>query len=42
MNPTSYRKKVRKFIGGIYYYGGMWPRRSHTLAFLTKLTSIKN
>ena len=39
MPPTS-RKEVRKFIGVINYYHNIWPRQSHTLAPLTKLTYI--
>ena len=37
--PTS-RKGVRKFIGVINHYRNMWPRWSHMLAPLNKLTSI--
>ena len=40
MKPPIYRKEVQKFIGIINYYHNMWSRRSHTLAPLTKLTSI--
>ena len=40
MAPPTSQKGVRKFIGVINYYRVMWPRRSHTLACLTKLTSI--
>ena len=29
------------FIGVIDYYRNMWPSRSHTLAPVTRLTSIK-
>ena len=39
--PTP-RKEVQNFIDVINYYCNMWPRRSHTLAHLTKLTSIKH
>ena len=38
--PTS-QKEVQNFIGVINYYRYIWPRRSHTFAPLTKLTSIK-
>ena len=38
--PTS-RKEVRSFMGVINYYHNMWPRRSHMLAPLTKLMSMK-
>ena len=38
--PTS-RKEVRKFVGVIKHYRNMWPRWSHTLVTLTKLTYIK-
>ena len=41
MNPTTSRKRVRRFIGVVSYYRNMWPRRSHTVAPLTKITSIK-
>ena len=41
MAPPTSRKEVRKFIGVINYYRNMWPRRSHALATLTILTSIK-
>ena len=40
VSPTS-QKEVLKFIGLINYYRNMWPRRSHMLSPLTKLTSIK-
>ena len=40
MAPPTSRKGVRQFIGVINYYRYMWPRRSHTLAPLTKLTPI--
>ena len=40
VRPTS-QKEVRKFIGLINYYRNMWPRRSHALLPLTKLTYIK-
>ena len=40
MVPPTSQKLVRKCIGIITYYRDMWPRRSHTLAPLTKLTSI--
>ena len=40
MAPTNYRKEVRKLIGVINYYRNMWPRQSHTLAPLTRLTPI--
>ena len=36
MAPPTSRKEVRKVIGIINYYRDMWPRRSHTLAPLTK------
>ena len=39
--PPNYRKQVRNFIGVINYYCDMWPRRSHTLATLTKITPNK-
>ena len=42
MVPPTSQKKVRQFIGVINYYRNMWPRRSHMLALLTKLTSIKS
>ena len=38
--PTSW-KEVRNFIGVINYYRNILPRRSHSLAPLNKLTSIK-
>ena len=41
MEPSTSRKEVRKFIGVINYYRDVRPRRSHKLAPLTKLTSIK-
>ena len=37
---TSY-KLVRKFIGLVNYYCGMWESHSYMLAHLTKLTSSK-
>ena len=41
MKPPTSRKEVQKFIGVIKYYRDMWPIRSHMLAPLTILTSIK-
>ena len=41
MKPPTSRKEVRNFIGVINHYRNMCPRRSHTLAPLTRLTSIK-
>ena len=41
MKPPTSRKEVRTFIDVINYYRNMWPRRSHMLAHLTRLTSIK-
>ena len=41
MNSPTYRKEVRQFIGVINYYHNIWSRLSHTLAPLTKLTSMK-
>ena len=38
--PTS-RKEVREFIGVVNYYRDKWPRRSHTLVPLTRMTSIE-
>ena len=40
MKPTTPQMEVRKFIGVINYYRDMWPRRSHTLVPLTRLTSL--
>ena len=42
MKPPTYQKEVPKFIGLINYYQYIWPRRSHILAPLIKLTYIKN
>ena len=41
MKPPTYRKQVQHFIGAINDYRNMWPRRSHTLAPVTRLTSNK-
>ena len=41
MKTPTYRKEVLKYIGELNYYRDMWPRRSHMLASLIKLTSIK-
>ena len=41
MAPPTSQKQVRNFIGVIKYYRNIWPSRSHMLAPLTKLTSIK-
>ena len=38
--PPSPQKVVRNFIGVINYYHDMWPRQSHMLEPLTKLTPI--
>ena len=39
--PPNFRKEVSPFIGLVNYYRDMWERRSHKLAPLTKITSIK-
>ena len=41
MKPPTLQKEVQKFIDVINYYRNVWPRRAHTLAHLTILTSIK-
>ena len=41
MKPPTPRKEVRKFMDVINYYHNMWPRRSHALSPLTRLTYIK-
>ena len=41
MKPPTSGKEVRQFIGVVNYYRGMWERRSHTLAPLTKITPNK-
>ena len=42
MKPNISPKEVQNFIDVINYYRDMCPRRSHTLAPLTKLMSIKS
>ena len=42
MKPTTSEKEVRQFIGGVNYQRGMWSRRSHTLAPLTRITPNKS
>ena len=41
MKPTTPLKQVQHFIGVANYYPNMWPRRPHTLAPLTRITSNK-
>ena len=41
MKPPTPGKEVRNFRGVINYYRNMRPRRSHTLAPLTRMTSNK-
>ena len=42
MKPPTSQKQVVNFIGVINYHPVMWPRRSHTLAPLTRLIYIKS
>ena len=42
MNPPTSQKEVRKFIGVLNYYRNICPRRSHTLAPLTRRTYNKS
>ena len=41
MKPPTFKKYIQTFIGVINNYRDMWPRRSHTLVHLTRLTCIK-
>ena len=41
MKSPTHQKQVRRFIGIVKYYRDMWPRRSHTLPALTKITPNK-
>ena len=41
LKPPTKRKELRRFIGMINYYRDIWPQRSHILAPLTALTSVK-
>ena len=40
MAPTRNKKEVRIFISLINYGSDLWDRRSHTLQYLTELTSV--
>ena len=41
MKPPTFKKEERNFKGVINYYRDVWPRWSHTLEPLTRLTYIK-
>ena len=41
MKPPTSREEVRKFIGVVNYYRGMWKRRSYMLAPLPRIPSNK-
>ena len=41
MVPPTSQKELQKCIHVINYYRNMWSRKSHMLAHLTKITSIK-
>jgi transposase InsO family protein len=38
MSPPRNKKQLRSFIGGVNFYNSIWPRRTHVLAPLTRLT----
>ena len=38
-NPTTSQKETRQFPGVVNHYCNIWPRRSHKLVPLTKITS---
>jgi len=41
LDAPKTRKQLRSFIGMVNYYRDMWPQRSHLLAPLSALTSVK-
>jgi hypothetical protein len=38
MSPPRNKKQLRSFIGGVNFYNSIWPRHTHVIVPLTRLT----